>query len=354
MDNNVVPNEVPNFTPEVKKFNPILITSLILLLVIISMTAGYFFGKKQISVQSINRLTPTSTVPTSVISSTSKQIPTQTLKIDETEGWKTYTNSNAQISFRYPSSLSEMLITEGGVSGPILGKPNLVISFGIKATMSLGTDAPFDGFSIYEVEPDKMGMLFEEYINKEVEAIKNSARGNPNASVIQSTIGSYIDSEVNIRRYFILSPNKKRIAVFSRINKTSQFINIFDQILSTFKFTDKTFVTDTSNWKTYINPEYGFEIKYPSHWNNITTQKTINEGNREFQIETTNKEYVLGVVFDISADHKNDFDSRKSIDLKNGKSLLLTYVECQGPGCNLGKKDVGIFEQILSTFKFTQ
>jgi len=41
---------------------------------------------------------------------------------------------------------------------------------------------------------------------------------------------------------------------------------IFDQILSTFKFIDPTSQVDTSNWQTYRNEEFGFEFKYPHKW----------------------------------------------------------------------------------------
>jgi len=39
--------------------------------------------------------------------------------------------------------------------------------------------------------------------------------------------------------------------------------NMLDQILSTFKFTEKD---KTADWKVYRNEEYGFEFKYPKDW----------------------------------------------------------------------------------------
>lgn len=41
----------------------------------------------------------------------------------------------------------------------------------------------------------------------------------------------------------------------------------FDQILSTFKFiSTSTTSINTSNWKTYSNPDLGFSFKYPNDW----------------------------------------------------------------------------------------
>jgi len=40
----------------------------------------------------------------------------------------------------------------------------------------------------------------------------------------------------------------------------------FDQILSTFKFTDQTQDLDTSTWKTYTHPQIGFSFNYPNNW----------------------------------------------------------------------------------------
>ena len=47
---------------------------------------------------------------------------------------------------------------------------------------------------------------------------------------------------------------------------------IFNQILSTFKFIEKD---ETANWKTYRNEEYGFKVKYPEDWEEINKTPAI-------------------------------------------------------------------------------
>lgn len=58
----------------------------------------------------------------------------------------------------------------------------------------------------------------------------------------------------------------------------------FDKIISTFKFIDST---DTADWQTYRNEEYGFEVKYPVDWK-------INEADGE-KYDPTNSTQIVGV-----------------------------------------------------------
>ncbi len=68
---------------------------------------------------------------------------------------------------------------------------------------------------------------------------------------------------------------------------------IFDQILSTFKFIEKD---ETADWKTYRNEEYGFKVKYPEYWNNII----VNES-RDF----LNKESAVTLLFENFPERNN-------------------------------------------------
>jgi len=109
----------------------------------------------------------------------------------------------------------------------------------------------------------------------------------------------------------------------------------------------------TANWKTYTNPQYGYSFKYPSTWKNATDPYAVENGNLEFRLQTNNNEFVNGTVFNGKADTSNDLSWSKRISLNNDKSLLITYTDNLGPGSKGGSIDIGIFDQILSTFKFT-
>lgn len=43
-------------------------------------------------------------------------------------------------------------------------------------------------------------------------------------------------------------------------------VEVYQHLLSTLKFTDQNQTIDTSNWKTYKDSQYNFSIQYPSTW----------------------------------------------------------------------------------------
>lgn len=78
---------------------------LILILVIISGLIGFFLGKKQVSVQSINRLTPSALVSPTIIKESVWETGNNNDVISSTENWKFYENKKIGVSFKYPPEL---------------------------------------------------------------------------------------------------------------------------------------------------------------------------------------------------------------------------------------------------------
>ena len=252
-ENNSVPMANSSQTTEVQpvltdngqkpKTNNFLVILLSILLFSSVSIAGFFAYQTQKLVKELTVLkTQEKIVAVATTEPTTEPVATSSSEVDPTADWKTYENTNAKIFLKYPSSINEILGTESGVSGPNIGTSNFVQTFADKSTIVQNSDSGFDGFSVYEIESSSLNMSFDQYLNKELEAVKASPRGLTDTSIAKLKIGnqqfSYIDSEVNIRRYFILSPDKLRIVIFSRVNRSSDFIMTFDQILSTFKFTN--------------------------------------------------------------------------------------------------------------------
>ncbi|MBI2268017.1 MAG: hypothetical protein HYU80_01055 [Candidatus Blackburnbacteria bacterium] len=122
-----------------------------------------------------------------------------------------------------------------------------------------------------------------------------------------------------------------------------------DPVLLCTDYLRPTATTDeTAGWKTYTNPKYLYEFKYPQTWQLIVDPKT--EG-REVSIKSPNEELIHAVVFSGEDDSQNN-SHRRTFHLKDSGYLLFTYVECDGPGCGSGKLDILTFSKIFSTFKF--
>jgi hypothetical protein len=61
---------------------------------------------------------------------------------------------------------------------------------------------------------------------------------------------------------FVKVPDQsKYLSIHIFTNEDNEVNKTFNQVLSTFKFIDQT--TDTTNWKTYVDPKSGYELKYP-------------------------------------------------------------------------------------------
>lgn len=165
--------------------------------------------------------------------------PTPTATTDPTANWKVYINDFYSFSFKYPANISQD--KNGSVGGTFLGSPKSIISFADQSTIREATDAPFDGFTIYQLSYSDSSI--ESFLKKEVAARKASPRGIENEEIKNITIDGknsfYIDVEINIRQYFIPSSNNK-IILFSTVRRDEDFLLILDQVLSTFKFISPT------------------------------------------------------------------------------------------------------------------
>lgn len=215
----------------------------VILIVIIGIGAlGYFAyknGQVKISTET------TSSSPTSQqnpsLSPTRIVVQKTTLTSDPTANWKTYNDSNNQFSFKYPANINKGGV--GVVSGPFTGTSSIVESFSDPTTVREGTDAHFDGFTIYTVSNMKVSN-FEKYIDNEIATMKASPFADTgkvltkNALNLNGVKGYSVEFSSSTKYYYLLSEDEKVLIEISRIFTNQSFATTFDQILSTFKFLD--------------------------------------------------------------------------------------------------------------------
>jgi hypothetical protein len=129
----------------------------------------------------------------------------------------------------------------------------------------------------------------------------------------------------------------------------SKFASTFDQILSTFKFTK----FPTSDWKTYINTNYGIEFKYPSTYT-VKDNSYVTPGGGAFPS-------LLIVLPNEQKDERYvTVGSRTLVSTAPEISCNGTFTRCREFGGNIVFTRSGdspildLFDSVISTVKFTK
>lgn len=211
---------------------------LIISALIAFLIGGFYLGKNQQTPTSLGSPKPTAQA------------------VDPTADWKTYSGEN--YSFKYPSDWKLEVVS----SGLYLTSPDLKINEDLGRAVE-GSTIRLESRVIEETSIDKW---FNDYWSKP------HGGGTP-----ENKTDEYIDTDTKALRYEF---NYEGSIVVTEFIKDGYLYSIdidfpwvetantwskrdlptYNQILSTFKF------TDTSSWKTYTNDDFGFNIKYPSSY----------------------------------------------------------------------------------------
>jgi hypothetical protein len=262
--------------------------------------------------------------------------------------WKTYRNDEYGFEFKYPKDYPSKDISNGVI---ILPTPE-----------NCQCDAP-DGLKLYayqsfdDFKKTKNSVLDLNMFMQENFWLFGSTTKNINA--IEWTCG---DQEGPGAVELCISQNSNGNIFLLYFNLQDSIKN---QILSTFKFLNST-TTDISNWKTYRNEQYGFELKMPSDW----VIKKYNDW-ATFRIQSTdvkNNLHGTGIpvtgnmwidIF-LSTCKDNNFQQISKFIPESVPDILTSYNCRGGIGIDMGlwqndndlKNHEDILEKIFSTFKF--
>lgn len=175
---------------------------------------------------------------------------------NEFADWKTYQSQQDGYEFKYPSDWSINAPTNDYV---ILTPPGKKINSG-----------DFDEIKILLVQNDELRQWRQEQLKLDKpgpENVKGITVGAENYKAIElKGLGLIVSKDIFLE--------KDSLTYHFSINEESSKMPIFNQILSTFKFTGKD---ETADWKTYRNDGLGFELKYPITWDNYLTVKNFSE-----------------------------------------------------------------------------
>jgi len=281
---------------------------------------------------------------------------------DPTANWQTYRNEEYGFEFKFPGG---WFVNEPeDLKDSPLGL-NYYSSFdftvgGAPIEISVKEDNALDNMKASLLE---LGIL----VGEKIVDVDGAASTELKSYAPPGTEDSLITSSVYI-------PHNGQFIVFfdsARLEKTSIE---FDQILSTFKFIEPE--VDTSDWQTYRNEEYGFELKYPGdydYWEasyppNSQSGLLIDIGFRPDDIQGS--VFVVRVsglslenlIVKNPSSYGEITNDKIEVDESTGikfsghlpriigleKDNYTFFFETSG----IRKKDALVFDQILSTFKF--
>lgn len=207
---------------------------------------------------------------------------------DETANWRTYADTQYGFSFKYPTDWNTSkqgvytVLDSSDYSGEIITSPiGQKVTSGTRIFIS-----PHENLKSFT--PNQ---LVQDYVTQENR--KQITVGGVQGIVLDTVVEGGINETVIalVKNNFTYMITRTYPESYKNQNE-----KIFDQIISTFKFTDQNQTTDTSNLKTYTNTQYGFEVKYPTdtrvlETNNYTTPALNTNKDIAVAIQTTNSNY---------------------------------------------------------------
>lgn len=180
---------------------------------------GFFLGTTyQASLDSASQTSITEPI---LPKRTPTPIPSQPLDISDTSTWKTYTNEDLKLSFKYPPAYS------------VLQRDRAIIlqKSSVRAFLYLQTSPNpknLDAKAWLNTLPDQMKIPFTNSYTNTSNYIVGGIQGIKMDKNSSSTLAGYRD-------YVILIPHNQKIYQFNVGPKTEEY-DLSQQILSTFKF----------------------------------------------------------------------------------------------------------------------
>ena len=326
--NSIIPKQTPRFSP------PLIAT--FVLLVFIGAVAGFLLGKSlsqpKTSPPPISQFSPSP--------SPENPIPTPTPTIDPTANWKTYVNNKYNYSIKYP---------EDWILQPDKQTPEEIVNF----TKDLNSLTIYSGSATPGVPPESTPSQVKSIVIANQNVIKEAYN---NLFVLLKFPENLPVNQISIR--------------YKNGITSAEYEDLFDLILSTFKFLDETPTptTDpTANWKIYTNNELSF--KYPPSWTAETHRIIANNPNIVIYIATGGSTLMNECMKLEKIEKKDNLVIKKfagitagemcsTNDVNSREIWIIPSENAYSPGIsyNYSTKDnpqaEDLFDLILSTFKF--
>jgi hypothetical protein len=180
---------------------------------------------------------------------------------DKTADWKTYRDDEYGFEIKYPKEWNEKHFS---AEPSIVTLQNVDCFFCIYAGAPCGECYPEAGVkAIISVKDNQQELSLSEFLHQCDDKITFRCENISVAGIDAVKVTRLMDIGADLPDIYVPKGNKFFIISYgdniSKKDLREYYLSIFNQMLSTFRFIGD----ETTNWQTYSNEEYGFEIKYP-------------------------------------------------------------------------------------------
>jgi hypothetical protein len=168
-------------------------------------------------------------------------------EVDETSGWKTYSNKTHEYSIRFPADYETVLAKDYANPEDSVAIENKDKKISIGFSTDAWTGVCANSSSCEKTRSMSITLIGKSYSTEEYYMNKDYPYATYSFQVEEG----------------ITTNKKTTLYLKADYGKPNDYEEIF-QILSTFKFTDSA--DETAGWKTYADPNKYFSFQYPPSW----------------------------------------------------------------------------------------
>lgn len=215
---------------------------------------------------------------------------------DITANWQAYTNDEYEYEIKYPEDWDRTMCLKSIIIAPkeiveLLKEAQCAVGGGkgLVLTINYRTKEQYesvilpnritDEYKIVTLESVIVnGLEAKRYTSEFIEDTSLAAKGEIYTDVLVPCQGGYLEITL----------------------LDNQYLDIFNKMISTFKFLEPLKKDELADWQTYRNEEYGFEFKYPANIKNLA-------GENEETIWIDKFKQCLSGGFEYKFDYLNSF-----------------------------------------------
>lgn len=290
--------------PPIKTSKTLPVLIIVVVVLAIGVGAYFYFTQEEETSTNIDIAKNTNVVVNENVNSVANaNIAANTNTAVDTSDWLTYENEEYGFSIRYPKTYTiEEQETYINILSDTVDDDSLVETFELKTTVAIQGNIKIN---------------LDDWIESSSIDIIKVEDFLMNGDIAREVWGSVVSEGATFEVHTIFYLVDNMGVRITAVPGNSDLINVFYAIAHSFDFIDPE-STDTSDWLTYENEEWGFRIMYPSDWTKSTYGQMIN-------LSPSNKEFLYegGVAYPIYFTFKNESAQERLQNIEDNKKTVM-------------------------------